>query len=96
MCEEKTQLNGNEFSAKRPHQRGQVLIEYVLMGVLAMSLIAAGSRIIREKKITQNLTQGPWEKASGMIESGIWAPPLEARQNHPNATVRMLSHDPNK
>ncbi len=93
MFAAKTQFSGNKTLR---NNKGQILIEFVLLGVVAIGLLAVGVRIIREKKITQSLTQGPWEKTAGMIESGSWNPPAIARQSHPNRPQRMLSHDPKK
>lgn len=88
-----TQFYGNKFFK---NSKGQVLIEFVLLGVLAIGLLTIGVRTIKSKKITQNLTQGPWEKTAGMIESGNWNAPAAAKELHPNRPRRMLSHDPNK
>ncbi len=83
--------NGNKFGR---YQRGQVLIEMVLLGVVLIGILTMGVRVFREKKIVQNITQGPWETTSGMIESGVWGTPAETRPNHPNTMNRMLSNDP--
>lgn len=91
-------LNGNKQPAVVRNANGQVLIEFVLLGVVAIGMLSIGVKIFREKKIVQNLTQGPWEKTSGMIESGVWASPIEARKHHPNSTTarRQLSVNPEK
>ena len=83
--------NGNKFGR---YQRGQVLIEMVLLGVVLIGLLAMGVRVFREKKVMQNITQGPWETTSGMIESGVWGAPAGARASHPTTSNRLLSHDP--
>lgn len=85
--------NGNKV---RVHQSGQVLIEMVLLGVVLIGILTMGVRVFREKKIMQNITQGPWDTTSGMIESGVWGAPAEVRAQHPNTPARLLSRDPSK
>ncbi|MFN7905940.1 MAG: hypothetical protein ACK5P5_12230 [Pseudobdellovibrionaceae bacterium] len=88
---ERIHSSGNKV---RRHQSGQILIEMVLLGVVLIGLLSMGVRVFREKKIIQNITQGPWETTSGMIESGVWGTPAETRPNHPNTMNRMLSNNP--
>jgi hypothetical protein len=89
-------LDGNRFLNRHQNSKGQVLIEFVLLGVVAIGMLSLSVKIFRDKKIVQSITQGPWEKTSGMIESGVWAAPADARKNHPNSTTagRQLSVDP--
>jgi len=68
----------------------------VLLGVVLIGILTMGVRVFREKEIMQNITQGPWETTSGMIESGVWGAPVEVRPKHPNTTSRLLSRDPDK
>ena len=78
-------------------QRGQILIEAVLLTVLAvglMSLIVSG---LQRTQFLQKLTVEPWENLRGMIECGVWQPcgiDNPAPGLHPSSTDRILSLDP--
>ena len=77
------------------NNKGQFLVETVLMMVLTVGLFIAATGQLKERKVLAKLIGGPWERVSGMIEAGVWAPPDEARKKHPNQTDRSLSLDPN-
>ncbi|KYG66833.1 hypothetical protein AZI86_07300 [Bdellovibrio bacteriovorus] len=76
------------------NNRGQFLIETVLLMVLTIGLFIGASNFLREKKILSKMIGGPWEKVSGMIEAGVWASPDQARTKHPNQIKRSLTLDP--
>jgi hypothetical protein len=76
------------------NNKGQFLIETVLTMVLTVGLFIAATGQLKESKALSKLIGGPWEKVSGMIESGVWASPDEARKKHPNQLDRSLSLDP--
>ncbi|MEK6772656.1 MAG: hypothetical protein AABY64_01840 [Bdellovibrionota bacterium] len=67
------------------NQKGQFVIEAILLMVLSLGLLMAGTRYLREKKAVQAVVQGPWSRVATMTESGIWAPntPQQIRR-HPN------------
>lgn len=76
------------------NNKGQFLIETVLLMVLTVGLFIGASNFLREKKILAKMIGGPWEKASGMIEAGVWDKPDQARAKHPNQLSRSLSLKP--
>lgn len=76
------------------NNKGQFLIETVLLMVLTLGLFMASANFLREKKVLAKLIASPWEKASGMIEAGIWDKPEQARTKHPNQIKRSLTLDP--
>lgn len=63
-----------------------------LEAILIMALLLAGTiaitRWARNEKIVATLVEGPWLPIQGMIESGVWARPDEARELHPNLMRR--------
>lgn len=75
-------------------QGGQIIVEAILLMTLSIGILFFVTRTIREQGVMQNLVQGPTEKLSGMMESGVWAPPEEAKKNHPNMVKRSLSLEP--
>jgi len=76
------------------NERGQFVIEAVLLMVVSISFLLLGLRMLKENNAMSNLVQGPWQKVAGMIESGSWRPADEAAKKHPNQIDRSLSLDP--
>jgi hypothetical protein len=73
------------------NQRGQFVIESVLLMVLLTGMMLAFVNIMRTNDVLAKIVESPWEKTSGMIESGIWAPPQEARTKAPYTYDRFYS-----
>ena len=73
------------------NQKGQFLIEGVLLMVLMTGMMLAFVKIMREGKVLQKIVETPWEKTSGMIEAGTWAPPAEARTKAPYTFDRFFT-----
>lgn len=78
------------------NQKGQFLIEAILLMVVTVGLISYASKTLKDKKVVQKLISGNWPKISGMIETGVWAEPSKARSDHPNQIERGVSYDPAK
>lgn len=76
------------------NERGQFVIEAVLLMVVSVSFLLFGLRYLKENKTMGTLVSGPWEKTAGMIESGVWKPAPEAAKKHPNQIERSLSWKP--
>lgn len=76
------------------NNKGQFLIETVLLMVLTLGLFMSASNFLREKKVLAKMIGGPWVKVSGMIEAGNWEAPEQARTKHPNQIDRSLSLKP--
>jgi len=78
----------------RQNNKGQFVVEAILLMVLSIGLLTMGLKLLRDNKAMANLISGPWQNAAGMIENGIWAPAKEAAAKHPNQRARSLSIDP--
>lgn len=76
------------------NEKGQFLIEAVLLMVLSIGLLTVGLRLLRDGNIMSNLISGPWQKMAGMIESGVWDTADKAAAKHPNQRARSLSVNP--
>lgn len=70
------------------NQKGQFVIETVLMMIVTIGFFMWGTKQLREGKFLAKMINGPWEKATGMIESGVWDKPEAARKLHPNSIDR--------
>lgn len=86
---------------KKPHpksllrnERGQFVIEAILLMILSIGLLTLGLRTLREGNILGNLVSGPWDRMAGMIESGSWEVAETAAKKHPNQLDRSLSLSP--
>ncbi len=89
-------MKKNKSSLPLWNQRGQFVIEAVLLMVLSVGLLMAGLKLLRDNKVVSNLVDGPWDKVAGMIESGAWEPADKAAAQHPNQQERNYSLNPEK
>lgn len=89
-------MKNNSRKSLLRNERGQFVIEAVLLMVVSVSILLFGLRYLKENKIMGNLVSGPWDKTAGMIESGSWNPADEAAKKHPNQIDRSLSLDPTR
>ncbi|MBO9667302.1 MAG: hypothetical protein J7501_10880 [Bdellovibrio sp.] len=76
------------------NQKGQFVIEAVLLMVVMLSIFIASINALKDSKYLSKLVSGPWVTVAGMIESGVWEPADAARKKHPNQFDRTLSIDP--
>ena len=71
------------------NQKGQMVVESLLIMVLSVSLLIVATKFIKDKEVISHLIAGPWDKTASMIESGTWsANPQIARNMHPNRGTR--------
>lgn len=78
----------------RSNQKGQFVIEAVLLMVVMLSIFMASVNALKDGQYLAKLISGPWEKIAGMIESGVWDGAAAARKNHPNQLRRNVTVDP--
>ncbi|QDK43778.1 MULTISPECIES: hypothetical protein [unclassified Bdellovibrio] len=76
------------------NQKGQFVIEAVLLMIVMVGIFVASMNALRDSKFLSKLVSGPWERVAGMMESGVWAPAKEARQQHPNQRDRSITNRP--
>lgn len=79
----------------RHNQKGQFVIEGVLLMVVMVGVFISATRYLREERFLAKLVGGPWEIVSGMVESGVWEPPASAKTKHPNQITRSNTERPN-
>jgi hypothetical protein len=87
-------MKNNSRKSLLKNERGQFVIEAVLLMVVSVGLLMVGLRFLKDGNIMGNLVASPWQKVAGMIESGNWAPADAAAKNHPNQIDANLSWDP--
>ena len=76
------------------NQSGQMLIETVLLSIVSVTLFISFVKYAQENRWAAKLVSEPWGTARGMIESGSWKKPEEAKKQHPNQINRSASWDP--
>lgn len=76
--------------------RGQFVIEGILLMIVTVSVLIAGTRYVQEQKWMSKLVSGPWSLIAGMIESGVWEDPSAAKAEHPNQIKRHRSPFPKR
>lgn len=77
--------------SKVKNQKGQVLVEAVLLLTLVVGMWSVFSKFAKQKKWFDSLVNGPWQTMSGMIETGVWLPPQQSKPKHPNNFNRVIS-----
>jgi hypothetical protein len=79
------------------NQKGQVIVEYILMMVVVFGVGLLFQKFFKDTKIAQKFTIEPWGRLNGMIQCGTWTPcgvDTKAPGLHPNTKERVLSLDP--
>jgi len=65
--------HGGQMDLKT-NQKGQVLVEAVLLLVLFMGILFFGLGRLKQMEFVKKLTVDPWVRVSGMVECGTWQP----------------------
>lgn len=98
-------LKGKSKYAPLQNQKGQFLIESVLLLVVLLGVFMLVSNYVRDKQLLSKLVEGPMRNVSAMVAFGTWradgcTAPGRARQTigkcHPNSISRSLSSDPSE
>lgn len=77
----------------RRNQKGQFVIEAVLLTVLLLSLFGFVTSQLKQRGMLKKLMQTPFLHYSGMAENGVWGDPAQTRSKHPNLKFRHLSQE---
>lgn len=73
------------------NNRGQNVIEMVLITVVTLIVATVIMKTIRSEQYVAKLVDGPWEIMAGMIENGVWGTPAKTKIHHPNYLRRHIS-----
>lgn len=76
------------------NQRGQFVIESVLLAVITLGLFMFITKQIQQSQFLAKLVGEPWGYIAGMAESGVWETPDKAKASHPGGYERNLSLKP--
>jgi hypothetical protein len=72
-----------KFKNTLRNQRGQGVVEAVLIIAALFFVTSFVSRYFQSEQIVSNLVKGPWNALSGMISYGSWQAPDQAAADHP-------------
>lgn len=78
---------------KRAHQKGQAVIEAILILALLLGLSRVVANYFKSNEVLKQLVSGPWQSLSSMIQNGVWDPkgPNNSKAVHPNQHDRHIS-----
>jgi len=54
-------------------QRGQLVVEMVLLLVVGIGFMTFAINALKDMKLVSNITVQPWATVSGMVECGVWS-----------------------
>ena len=78
----------------RSNQRGQVLIESLLLMVLSVGLLGATLQYFRDTQTFNKITNAVWDGVANMAEYGNWR--SSGPSKHPNSGDRVRLLDPRR
>ena len=73
------------------NQKGQMIIEMVLMMTVLLGAATFISSQFRETNLIAQLVSGPWRNLAGMIQNGVWSPASDGMTKHPAYSDRLIS-----
>lgn len=72
-------------------QRGQFLVEGILLMVVFLGIAMMVASYFRDKELIKNLVKAPWTSLAGMLQNSEWAPPNVGAVNHPSHAGRHVT-----
>lgn len=76
------------------NQRGQFVIESVLMIIVLMGVFTASVKALQDNKFLAKVVEEPWGRVQGMLECGVWGTPAKVCKTMASSTPRTISLDP--
>jgi hypothetical protein len=73
------------------NQRGQLVIESVLILSLLVALGAVVAVGFKNNDLFSNMVSAPWKSLSGLLQNGVWSPPERSMAQHPANHGRHIS-----
>lgn len=77
------------------NQKGQLVIESVLLMVVAVGFSILLISQLKKMDYVKNLTFSPWDRVSGMVQCGVWAPcGISVKNPGKHPSNRVVSYRP--
>jgi len=74
-------------------QKGQFVLEYILIGVMVLSVYTLIKRQIGDQNLIASIFSGPWTSIAKMMEDGTWNTSRSEDEIHPLATNQTRAGD---
>ena len=71
-------------------QKGQQVVEAILIIAVLMGVTFAVSRYFRDAEVLKQIIQGPSAALAGMLQNGVWQPYAKSALVHPNSHGRHI------
>lgn len=68
------------------NEKGQLVIEFVLLMVLVLGAVTLIKKQFSEKQILSQMISGPWASVSFMMENGTWDKKKSPDEAHPQTS----------
>ncbi len=75
----------------RTSQRGQAILESVLMLAAFMVVATFVGSSFRQNEIFAQIVKAPWSRVAGLLQNGVWISPEKGMPLHPAAHARHVS-----
>lgn len=79
------------MSLRRMNQKGQQVVEAVLIMVVFMAFTTMVASYFKDKEVLKRLISGPWVNLAGMLQNGVWLPKEKGAVSHPNGHTRHIT-----
>lgn len=73
------------------NQRGQFILEAILLMVIFMGLLGLVSSYFNREGILAKLVKAPWVGLAGMLQNGVWLPTDKGQPLHPSFHHRHVT-----
>jgi len=77
----------------KTRQKGQFIIEYILLAVLVIGVYTIIKRQVGGEGLVAQLFSGPWQSIAKMMEDGSWDVSRGEDEVHPLTTVQSREGD---
>lgn len=76
------------------NSKGQSTVEAILIMFIFLAIATTVANFFQERNVLSQITEKPWMYLAGMIEGGVWLPPDQVKEYHPNQWNRVRTNDP--
>jgi hypothetical protein len=75
------------------NQRGQFVVEGILIMVVFMGIVAMVGAFFSKNDVLKNLIKAPWINLAGMLQNSEWEPVQSGMARHPSRAFRHVTID---
>jgi hypothetical protein len=75
------------------NKKGQAIIESILILTALLGVSTLTAKFFKDQEVFAQIVTGPWLKIAGMLQNGVWMPPADGMEFHPNARARHVTYE---